>query len=50
MINKLNNFTDDVFNITLDKQEHINESNNKDLRSNRLDSIMKSQISQISNE
>ena len=49
-MNKENENSEHVINKTPDKNEHTNESNNKKQRSNRIDSIMNSQISQISNE
>ena len=49
-MNKANENSEHVINIILEKEKNTNESNNQKLRSNRIDSIMKSQISQISTE
>ena len=49
-MNKENNISEHLIYKIPDKEENTNESNNQKLRSNRIDSIMKSQISQISTE
>ena len=49
-MNKAKENTEHLIHKIPDKNEHSNESNNQKLRSNRIDSIIKSQISQISTE
>ena len=49
-MNKANENSEHLIYKIPDKEENTNESNNQKLRSNRIDSIMKSQISQISTE